>query len=215
MFITIEGPDGSGKTTQVGRLAEYLEKKGITYLCTREPGGTVIGDKIRKVLLDPENSRMCPKTEVLLYAAARAQLVAEVVRPALENGQVVVSDRYLDSSFAYQAFGLGESPDFVRRVNEEATGDLYPNLTLVLDIEPEEGMKRLKRRKGLQTENSRDRIELKDLEFHQKVREGYLFLASIQKNRIKVIDAHQEEEAVNREIIKAVQNLLYQKGYKI
>ncbi len=192
-----------------------MEKKGIPCLCTREPGGTIIGDKIRKVLLDPEHSSICTKTEVLLYAAARAQLVAEVIRPALDEGKVVVSDRYLDSSFAYQAFGLGEKPDFIRRVNEEATGDLCPHLTLVLDIEPGEGMRRLKTRTELEAGSSQDRIELKKLEFHQKVREGYLFLASIQKVRIKVIDGKQEEEVVNLEIINAVQNLLFQKGYKI
>ncbi len=182
---------------------------------TREPGGTVIGDKIRNVLLDPEHSSMCTKTEVLLYAAARAQLVSEVIRPALEDGKAVVSDRYLDSSFAYQAFGLGEKPDFIRRVNEEATGHLYPDLTLVLDIEPEEGLRRLKERKTLQAGSGEDRIELKNLEFHRRVREGYLFLASIQKDRFVVIDAKQDEEAVNREIIKAVQELFDQKGYKI
>ncbi len=187
-----------------------MENKKVPVLITREPGGTAIGDKIRDVLLDPEHNKMFGKTEVLLYAAARAQLVDEVIRPALEAGKVVICDRYLDSSIAYQSFGLGEDPDFIRRVNEEATGELYPDLTLVLDVESETGMARLKER--LSQENTgEDRIEEKDLEYHERVRQGYLFIARLQGDRIKTIKADGDEEAVHQEIIIEAEKLLLQK----
>lgn len=188
-----------------------MEDKEISYLCTREPGGTPTGDKIREILLDKENHNLCGKTEVLLYAAARAQLVEEVVRPALERGIMVISDRYIDSSIAYQAFGQGENPDFIRRVNEEATGSLYPDLTLVLDLDPEEGLDRLRERlTRMNTEQ--DRIESKKIEYHQRVRQGYLFVARLQEERVKVIQAGRDEEIIHQEIISQVEELLTKKG---
>ncbi|UNC90674.1 dTMP kinase [Candidatus Contubernalis alkaliaceticus] len=206
IFITFEGPDGAGKTTQALKLKEYFIQRGIDCLFTREPGGTSIGDKIRDILLDNENKKMCAKTEVFLYAAARAQLVTQVILPALEQGKVVICDRYIDSSFAYQSFGLGEETDFVLTVNEEATQGLYPDLTLLLDVAPEEGLRRQRERysKG---SKAQDRIEMKELEFHQKVRQGYLFLAKIQKERVLLLEAGVGEQEVHKEVIKAVEDL--------
>ena len=207
IFITFEGPDGAGKTTQALKLKEYFTQKGISCLLTREPGGTSIGDKIRDILLDTENVKMSAKAEVFLYAAARAQLVTQVILPALEEGNVVICDRYVDSSFAYQAFGLGEDTDFVLKTNEEATGGLYPDLTLLLDVIPEDGLKRQQERHNKGAE-AQDRIELKDLEFHRRVRQGYLFLAAIQKERVLLIKAGQGEEEVHKKVMKAVETLL-------
>ncbi len=155
---------------------------------------------------------MFSKTEVLLYAAARAQLVDEVINPALEEGKVVICDRYLDSSIAYQSFGLGENPDFIRKVNEEATGELYPDLTLILDVEPETGLARLKERLSQESVDE-DRIEKKDMEYHKRVRQGYLFIARLQGDRIKTIKADGDKEAVHQEIIIEAEKLLLQKKF--
>lgn len=214
IFITIEGIDGAGKTTQAKRLADYLKGKGLSYLCTREPGGTSTGDKIREILLDKGNHKLCGKAEVLLYAAARAQLVEEVIRPALDRGKMVISDRYVDSSIAYQAFGQGENPDFIRRVNEEATGSLYPHLTLILDLDPEEGINRLQERLA-RMNTDQDRIESKKIDYHHRVRQGYLFVARLQEERVKVIGAHREEEAVHRDIVDEVEKLLVKMGITV
>lgn len=211
IFITFEGPDGAGKTTQALKLKDYLTQKGIPCLLTREPGGTSIGDKIRDILLDTENVKMCAKTEVFLYAAARAQLVAQVILPALQEGNVVICDRYIDSSFAYQAFGLGEDTDFVLKINEEAIGGLYPHLTLLLDVVPEEGLKRQQERHSKGAE-AQDRIELKDLKFHRMVRQGYLFLSRIQKERVVLVEAGLGEEEVHKKVTKAVDALLSSRG---
>ncbi len=183
-------------------------------MCTREPGGTPTGDRIREILLDKENHNLCGKAEVLLYAAARAQLVEEVVKPALERGLMVISDRYIDSSIAYQAFGQGENPDFIRKVNEEATGSLYPDLTLVLDLDPEEGLSRLKERLA-RMKTDQDRIESKKIEYHHRVRQGYLFVARLQEERVKVIKAGREEEIIHQEIIGQVEDLLTKKGLAV
>ena len=142
LFITMEGPDGSGKSTQIRLLSERLNASGIHYLTTREPGGTPISDAIRALLLDPDNKAMVAKTEALLYAASRAQHVAEVIRPALEQGSVVLCDRYIDASLAYQAVGLGLSADYVRRLSVEATDGLWPTRTYLIDVPAQMGIDR-------------------------------------------------------------------------
>lgn len=184
LFVTLEGPDGSGKSTQIGRLAARLGEMGIGYVTTREPGGTPISDQIRALLLDPQNKAMVAKTEALLYAASRAQHVAEVVRPALARGEVVLCDRYIDASIAYQATGLGLSIDYVRRLNEEATDGLWPHRTYLIDVPCELGIARAAKARG----GGLDRIEQRDFTYHQRVREQFLLLAKEQPERFCLID---------------------------
>ena len=182
IFITFEGSDGSGKSTQVRRLRAHCEEKGYKVLFTREPGGTEISEKIRSIILDPKNTAMSGYTEALLYAASRAQLVAEVIKPALDRGEIVICDRFMDSSIAYQGFGR-ELGDGVRTINEFAIGGLSPDLTFFLDLPPEEGMKRVMRG------DSPDRLEREAMAFHRKVYEGYKELSRIYKERFLTIDA--------------------------
>lgn len=191
MFITLEGPEGSGKTTQARLLAEWLRERGHEVVLVREPGGTPIGDQIRAVLHDPANTAMAPWTEVFLYAASRAQLVSEVIRPALEAGKVVLCDRYADSTLAYQGYGRGLDLETLRGIIALATGGLTPDLTLYLDIAPEEGLAR--RRTGGEELN---RLDQETLEFHRRVRAGYLELASQEPQRWVVVDAREPIEVV-------------------
>lgn len=193
-FITLEGPEGSGKSTQTERIKEFLESRSVSCLATREPGGTAIGDRIRDLLLDPSAQEMCLWTEVLLYAASRAQLVEQVIRPTLEKGWTVLCDRYVDSSVVYQAFGAGASPEEVIRINQVATGGLLPDRTYLLDLPVEEGTRRLENRG-----QSKDRIELKGQAYHQKVREGFRHLANLHPERFCIIDATlSADEVFNR-----------------
>ena len=192
IFITFEGPDASGKTTQIRLLREYLEEKGIPYLITREPGGTAISEKIRNLILDKAHSEMCPVTEALLYAASRAQLVREVIQPALQEGKVVISDRYVDSSIAYQGYGRGLG-DMVRAINEPATGGLRPDATFLLKTDPAS----MRSRRSAEEE---DRMDAQKLEFHREVLRGYLALAEEEPERIRVIDGEQDIEEIAGEI---------------
>ncbi len=201
-FITFEGPEGSGKTTQIALLAGYLRQQGYTVIQTREPGGTPIGDQIRAVLSDLANQAMQPRTEILLFQASRAQLVAEVIRPALERGEVVLCDRYADSTLAYQGYGHGFDLDELRRLIHFATGGLQPDLTLLLDVDPEAG---LRRRADAGNWN---RLDAYDLAFHQRVRQGYLALAAAEPERWTVIDAARPPEQVQAAIREAVRHLL-------
>ena len=180
-FISFEGGDGSGKSTQIQILRDFLEERGYDVILTREPGGTPISEKIRSIILDNENSEMDDMTEALLYAAARAQLVSQVIRPALEAGKVVICDRFVDSSMAYQAYarGLGDS---VKTINGFAVGDCMPDLTILLKVNPQVGSSRI-------GDKERDRIELASREFHKKVYEGYLQLEKLYPDRIVGIDA--------------------------
>lgn len=190
MFITLEGPDGCGKSTQSKMLAEALEAKGFRVVLTREPGGTDIGRKIRQIILSHSSEGMGPATEALLYAADRAQHVYEVVRPALRNGALVISDRFVDSSFAYQAVGLNVGISEVKAANDVATGGLKPQLTILLDVDSETGIMRIKRSKSKASgEDGVDRIEARDLEYHAKVRKAYLDMAAAEPDRIRVVDA--------------------------
>lgn len=204
LFLTLEGPDGSGKSTQIRRLAERLGASGITYLTTREPGGTPISDQIRAMLLDPNNGAMVAKTEVLLYAASRAQHVAEVIQPALAQGTVVLCDRYIDASLAYQATGLGLSPDYVRRLNEEATDGLWPNRTYLIDVPSEIGIERVAKSRGAQL----DRIEQRDLAYHNRVRNQFLQMAEEEPDRFCVIDGTKSVDEVAAAIWEDVRRFL-------
>ncbi len=195
LFITFEGPDGAGKTTQVQAFVENLKSRGFDVLLTREPGGTPISDKIRGLILDPAHKEMADTTEVLLYAASRAQHVQEKVIPALEKGTIVVCDRFVDASIAYQGYGLGVSAKKVEHINRFATGGLVPDRTYLLDVPVEEGKKRLQARSGL------DRIEQKGEAYHERVREGFLELAEQNPERIRVVDASRSIEQITQEIL--------------
>lgn len=195
LFITFEGPDGAGKTTQVQAFVENLKSRGFDVLLTREPGGTPISDKIRGLILDPAHKEMADTTEVLLYAASRAQHVQEKVIPALEKGTIVVCDRFVDASIAYQGYGLGVSAKKVEHINRFATGGLVPDRTYLLDVPVEEGKKRLQARSGL------DRIEQKGEAYHERVREGFLELAEQNPERIRVVDASGSIEQITQEIL--------------
>ncbi|MBR0127127.1 MAG: dTMP kinase [Firmicutes bacterium] len=200
LFITFEGGDGSGKSTQIEKLKDYLEGKGFHVVLTREPGGTKISEDIREIILDSRNTEMSDMTETLLYAAARAQLVEQVIRPAVERGDMVICDRFVDSSMAYQAYGRGLG-DIVWDINKNAVGDYMPDLTILLRLDPEAGMGRISGRK-------QDRIELSSSDFHRRVYEGYLALEKRFPDRIKGIDASRGIEEISEEIINIVQDLI-------
>lgn len=202
LFITFEGPDGAGKSTQLKLLADHLGSLGIACITTREPGGTPLADKIRALLLDPENRLMAPKTEALLYAASRAQHVEEVIRPALARGEVVLCDRYIDASIAYQAAGLGLPPEMIRRWSEEATDGLWPVRTFLIDVPPEQGLARIRSRGGP------DRIEGRDLAYHAKVRETFLALASREPDRFVVLDGTRPAGEIAKQIRGEMERLL-------
>jgi len=199
LFITFEGPEGSGKTTQIRFLRGYLEERGYSVLATREPGGTSIGDKIRVVLLDPRNIEMLPASEALLFSAARAQIVHQVIRPHLARGGIVLCDRYADSTLAYQGYGHGLDLEMLRAITALATGGLKPDLTIYLDIAVEEGLRR--KLAAHKVSNSEwNRIDRQEMTFHRQVREGYLKMAAQEPDRWLVIDATQPLEAIRSSI---------------
>ena len=200
MFITFEGPDGSGKTTQVRQLADWLRERGHDVVLTREPGGTDIGDQIRAVLHDPANGAMDARTEILLYSASRAQHVTQRILPALAANKIVVSDRYADSTLAYQGYGRGLNLETLRRITSFATGGLTPDLTLYLDITPEEGLQRRQSGGG-----EWNRLDAEAIEFHQRVRAGYLELVRQEPERWVVVRATCSVEEVQAEIRALVQ----------
>jgi dTMP kinase len=205
MFITLEGIEGSGKTTQLRHIAAFLEKKGRKCILTREPGGTRIGEKIRSILLDPESLGISPHAELLLYIADRVQHVRELIAPALASGSTVLCDRYSDATLVYQGGGRGLDPDLIRRLHALVLGPLKPHLTLLLDLPPEIGLARAW--KGIEsgTRDGREtRFEQEALVFHRKVREGYLLLARSEPERFRVIDARESEERVRDAIFSAL-----------
>ena len=202
IFITMEGPDGSGKSTQIALLKEYLEKEGYDVLITREPGGTAISEAIRKVILNKDFQEMSPVTEMLLYASARAQLIHEVVGPALEKGQAVISDRFVDSSLVYQGIARGLGVEKVYEVNLNAIGKYMPDVTFLLDLPAEVGIARKKGQKDL------DRMELESLEFHKSVAQGYRDMAARFPERIKSVDATRPVEEISDLIIREVSDIL-------
>ena len=201
LFITLEGGDGAGKSTQIRNIESFFEERGFVVVHTREPGGPRISEKLRDILLDKENSEMDPVTEMLIYAAARAQNVREIVIPAIEEGKVVICDRFTDSSIAYQGYGRGLG-EMVAEVNRRATGGLEPDMTFWLDIDPETGRERAK------NEGEPDRIELEKLDFHYRLYEGYKTLAKQHPERIKRIDASGTPEEMRDEIYGYLEELL-------
>ncbi|HZK25211.1 MAG TPA: dTMP kinase [Oscillospiraceae bacterium] len=196
-FITLEGPDGAGKTTQLARLYAAASAAGLTVVSTREPGGTPVGDAIRGILLDPHYGEIIPLTEALLYAASRAQLVKEVIKPALAAGKLVLCDRFIDSSLAYQSFGGGLDFDFVWRTNLAAVDGCLPDKTFILNINPQVGLAR----RGAA---AADRMEQKSLAFHQRVQQGFLQLAQQFPERLTVIEAERTAPEVFKEIWQQV-----------
>jgi len=199
MFITLEGPEGSGKSSQIPALAEYIRQQGYNVFLTREPGGTVIGDQIRNVIMAMENTKMNPRAETLLFCAARAQLVEEVIRPHLAQGDIVISDRYADSTLAYQGYGHGNDLTTLRRLLDFATGGLKPDLTLLLDVDSEKGLQRRRNCGG-----EWNRLDAYELQFHRRVREGYLTLAAAEPQRWQLIDAGQPVDLVQWSLRQAV-----------
>ncbi|MDB5099344.1 MAG: tmk [Cyanobacteria bacterium RYN_339] len=202
MFISLEGPEGAGKSTQLPQLGAWLEQQGHEVFTTRNPGGTPIGAQIRQVVLDASNRAMVPTTELMLYAADRAQHVAEVVRPALAAGTIVLCDRFTDSTMAYQGYGRGLDKDLIRQLNAMATGGLRPDLTLLLDLPVEEGLARAAKARAA------DRLENEQIAFHHRLRAGYLALAAEDPDRFVVIDARQAPDDVQGQLREAVSRLL-------
>ena len=200
MFITLEGPEGSGKTTAVETAVKKLEEMGYQIVRTREPGGTPIAEQIRNVILDKENTMMDGRTEALLYAAARRQHLVEKVWPATREGKLVICDRYIDSSLAYQGGARGLGIDNIININMFATDNTWPDLTLLFDIEPELGLERIAKNK----EREVNRLDLEKLEFHKKVRDTFLLLAKKQPNRFVIIDASKSQEEVADAALKAI-----------
>ena len=200
-FIVFEGGEGAGKSTQEALLTEALEQRGLTVTRTREPGGTPAGEEIRRVVLSPEFEGLDPRAEALLFAAARGEHVARVIRPALERGEVVICDRYLDSSVAYQGYARGLGPRRIRDLSLWATNELLPDLTIVLDIDPADGLGRF---------TERDRLEAEPLDYHRQVRAAYLALAEEDPERYLVLDARDDIQAIAAAIIARVSGDLEQ-----
>lgn len=201
-FITIEGTDGSGKSTQIGLLMDYLNKKGVDVLFTREPGGTPIGEKIREIILDVNNREMAPETEALLYAASRSQHVREKIIPAVEEGKIVICDRFLDSSLAYQGTARRMGMETIMEMNRAALGGVMPDLTVFFDLSPEKGILRKKNERAL------DRLEEEKIDFHKRVYDGYKQLCLKYPERIKAIDADRSVEEVHLEVREVIDGLL-------
>lgn len=201
----MEGPDGSGKTTQIELLKAYLESKGYDIVITREPGGTVISEAIRAIILNTEYQEMSHMTELLLYASARAQLVNQVIKPALEEGKAVICDRFVESSAVYQGIGRGLGVSTVYEVNNYALGEVKPKLTIFMDLDAEEGIKRKKNQTEL------DRMEMEDLSFHKRVVEGYRQLAQFYPERIVPVDATLPIEEIHSIIVKEVERRFFEK----
>ena len=197
LFITFEGPEGSGKSTQARLLAEWLSAQGLNVLFTREPGGTSIGDRLRQILLSPNSAGLVPEAEVLLFSASRAQLVREAILPHLEAGGIVVCDRYADSTYAYQGYGRGLDMDTLRRITHFATQGLVPDLTFLIDIPVEEGLRRKRRGNG---EDDWNRMEAELHAYHERVREGYLELAAQEPARWVVLDGRKPVEVVQEQV---------------
>jgi len=208
LFITFEGVEGSGKTTQIQRLKKHLIQKGIPCKVTREPGGCPIGEKVRKILLNPDHREMVPLSELLLYEAARAQHVKEVIEPFLKKGGVVLCDRFSDATLAYQGYGRKMDLRWIERLNYFSSHGIKPDVTFLLDCPSDVGLKRaLKRNRTLKQEKE-ERFEKEKIQFHQRVRKGYLALAKKEPRRVKVIDTWQGEDKVFNKIRKTVDKLL-------
>lgn len=205
MFITLEGPEGSGKTSHIPYLVEYFRERGRVIFPTREPGGTSIGEQIREILHSLKNTEMHPRTETLLYQAARAQFVEQVIRPRLALDEIVLSDRYYDSTLAYQGYGHQQDLEQVRALVKYATGGLVPDLTILLDVDVEIGLKRK------QTADEWNRLDAYTVDFHRRVRAGYLELVKQDPVRWRVVDASREWQSVQEELRQVIESRLIQK----
>lgn len=204
MFITLEGPEGSGKTSHIPHLVEYLREQGHVVFPTREPGGTSISEQIRDVLHDMKNAEMHPRTETLLYQSARAQIVEQVIKPRLADKEIVISDRYYDSTIAYQGYGHQQDLNEIRALVKYATGGLNPDLTILLDLDIEVGMKR-----KTQNEVEWNRLDAYTVEFHKRVRNGYLEMVKQEPKRWVVVNSDQKWEFVQEELRKVIVGRLY------
>jgi dTMP kinase len=204
LLITVEGVEGSGKTTHCKRLGQWLGGQGHEVVLTSEPDGTPLGSAIRS-LFEQDGAAPTPLTQTFLFMAARQQHVAQVIRPALVRGAVVVSDRYADATLAYQGFGGGMELETIRDLNALATGGVMPDLTILLDLDPAEGIRRI-------SDRSLDAFEKMDLDFHRRVREGYLEIARAEKNRVVVLGADQPKDALHAAVVRAVEGLLLKQG---
>lgn len=200
IFITFEGSEGCGKSTQVELLCQFLRRKRKNVLHVREPGGIKISEKIRDILLDEKNKEMAKSCEVLLYMAARAQLVEEIILPALKKGKIVICDRFLDSTIAYQGYGCGIDIRFIEEIGRYVTEKITPDITFLLDMDTEKGLSRIKKAK--------DRIEQRSVDYHRRVRKGYLAIARKDPKRVKVIEGHQTREKIQKIIQQYVSMFL-------
>jgi dTMP kinase len=206
LFISVEGTDGSGKTTQIELLKKYFEDRKYCVVCTREPGSTLIGEKLREIIIDVNNSEMKDTTEVLLYAAARAELVGQVIMPALKSGSIVISDRFIDSSIVYQGYARNVDIKDITQINNFATMGALPDITFFLKLDSEEAMERKREQKSL------DRIESENSYFHKRVYAGYMDIAKKNPERIKVINAAATIEEVHNEIVEKINSLIKERG---
>jgi dTMP kinase len=202
IFISMEGPDGSGKSTQIEKIKSYLEGEGYEVVVTREPGGTAISEAVREIILNKAYTEMGYMTEALLYASARAQLVSEVIKPAIESGKAVISDRFVDSSAVYQGMARGLGVENIYKINEYAIQGIMPDVTFLLDLPARTGISRKKDQKEL------DRMELESIEFHEKVAQGYRDLAKLAPERIYTVDATADIGTVSENIIKKLQEFI-------
>lgn len=205
-FIVFEGIDGAGKTTQVELLQTELALKGYPVMVIREPGGTSLGELIRGLLLNPDYRELDPKAEALLYIAARAQAIAQIILPSLVKKQVILADRFVDSSLAYQGYGRGVDLGFLEQINKAVVGDLLPALIFLLDLPPETGLARLSKQGKV-----RDRLETEGLAFYQRVRSGYLDLAARNSKRYQIIDARKSKTEIFAEILPLVEEIIYER----
>jgi dTMP kinase len=203
MFITLEGPEGSGKTSHIPYLLKYLREKGYIVFSTREPGGTSIGEQIREVIHNLKNVEMHARTETLLYQAARAQIVEQVIKPRLKAGEIVISDRYYDSTIAYQGYGHQQDLEQVRVLVKYATGGLVPDLTVLLDVDVEVGLGRKKKNNA-----EWNRMDAHEIEFYQRVRAGYLEMVKQESGRWVIVDAGRDWEPVQKELRKVIEERL-------
>jgi len=215
LFITFEGVEGSGKTTQIRRLKTYLARKGIPCMVTREPGGTRIGDQVRKILLNPDHKGLDPLAELFLYEAARAQHIKEFIKPLLKKKGVILCDRFADASVAYQGEGRRLGVKLVERLNQLATDGLKPDVTFLLDCPTGVGLKRAIRRNEVLKQEKEGRFEKEKIQFHNRVRKGYLSLARKEPRRVKVIDTRKGEDMVFEEIRGIIEKIIGFEGSRV
>ena len=209
MFITLEGIEGSGKTTQISRLVEFLGDRGIECVTTRQPGGTLIGENIRSILLDPANSALAPMTELLLYMADRAQHIYELIRPCLQAGKTLICDRYFDATVVYQGFARGLNIELIQKLHQILFDDLKPDVTLLLDLAPRVGLQRAWQQLNTGPRAGHEsRLEAETVAFHEKVRAGYLELARLEPDRFRIVDAAQSPDQVFTAISNIVASIL-------